>query len=95
MAWTELTRRQHAREGDKYASDLTDAEWASIAPFMPPPKTTGRPCQRRQKTGPSRRFESDPPFDEQAGARVDFMDRSVSRPAAVQLSDLLGFLCRA
>ncbi len=43
MAWTELTRRQHAREGDKYASDLTDAEWASIAPFMPPPKTTGRP----------------------------------------------------
>jgi transposase len=34
---------KHAREGDKYASDLTDAEWASIAPFMPPPKTKGRP----------------------------------------------------
>jgi transposase len=43
MAWTELTRRQHAREGARYASDLTDAEWASIAPLMPPPKTTGRP----------------------------------------------------
>jgi len=28
MAWTELTRRQHARVGDKYASDLADAEWA-------------------------------------------------------------------
>ena len=27
MAWTELTRRQHDRVGDKYASDLTDAEW--------------------------------------------------------------------
>jgi len=24
MACTELTRRQHAREGDKYASDLTE-----------------------------------------------------------------------
>jgi len=30
MAWTEFTRRQHARVGDKYASDLTDAEWALI-----------------------------------------------------------------
>jgi len=43
MAWTELTRRQHAREGGKYASDLTDAEWALIAPLMPPRRTTGRP----------------------------------------------------
>ena len=43
MAWTELTRRQHDRKGDKYASDMRDAEWALIAPSMPPPKTTGRP----------------------------------------------------
>ena len=43
MAWTELTRRQHARAGGKYASDLTDAEWALIAPLMAPRKTTGRP----------------------------------------------------
>ena len=43
MAWTELTRRQHAREGDRYASDLTDAEWALLTPLMPPPKQTGRP----------------------------------------------------
>ncbi|MFU8824215.1 IS5 family transposase, partial [Yoonia sp.] len=43
MAWTELTRRQHARKGNKYASDMTDAEWSLIAPLMPPPKTTGRP----------------------------------------------------
>jgi transposase len=51
MAWTELTRRQHARSGKRYASDLTDAEWALIAPLMPPVKTTGRPrttrCFRR------------------------------------------------
>jgi len=43
MAWTELTRRQHDRVGDRYASDLTDAEWAVIAPLMPPCRTTGRP----------------------------------------------------
>ena len=36
MAWTELTRHQHAPEGGRYASDLTDAEWALIAPLMPP-----------------------------------------------------------
>jgi transposase len=47
MAWTELTRRQHDRAGDKYASDLTDAEWAVIEPLMPPIKTTGRPRTAR------------------------------------------------
>jgi len=43
MAWTELTRRQHERVGGKYASDLTDAEWAVMAPLMPPRRMTGRP----------------------------------------------------
>jgi transposase len=43
MAWTELTRRQHDRKGDKYAIDISDAEWALIAPLTPPPNTTGRP----------------------------------------------------
>jgi transposase len=43
MAWTELTRRQHAREGDRYASDLTDAEWALIKPLVPRLRRTGRP----------------------------------------------------
>lgn len=47
MSWTELTRRQHARAGGKYASDLTDGEWALIAPLMPPHKTTGRPRTTR------------------------------------------------
>ena len=41
MAWTELTRRQHAREGDRYASDLTDAEWALIEPLVPRLRMTG------------------------------------------------------
>ena len=43
MAWTELTRRQNARSGTRDASDVTDAEWALIAPLMPSPKTSGRP----------------------------------------------------
>ena len=30
MAWTEITRRQYRRDGLRYASDLTDAEWALI-----------------------------------------------------------------
>ncbi|TYB86097.1 IS5 family transposase [Oceaniovalibus sp. ACAM 378] len=47
MAWTELTRRQHVRAGGKYASDLTDAEWAVIQPLMPARKTTGRPRTTR------------------------------------------------
>ena len=35
MAWTEITRPQYRREGLRYASDLADAEWALIEPFMP------------------------------------------------------------
>jgi transposase len=43
MAWTETTRAQHDRRSQRYASDLTDAEWALVAPFMPPPNAIGRP----------------------------------------------------
>src|SRR6516162_2704923 len=41
--WTEITRRKYEREGPRYASDLTDAEWALIEPYMPPAKRLGRP----------------------------------------------------
>src|ERR1700726_2101649 len=41
--WTEITRRKYEREGRRYASDLTDAEWALIAPHMPAVKRLGRP----------------------------------------------------
>ena len=43
MAWTEITRRQYRRDGLRYASDLTDAEWAVIEPYLPPAKPLGRP----------------------------------------------------
>ena len=42
MAWSEITRRQYRREGLRYASDMTDAEWALIAPLMPVRCAIGR-----------------------------------------------------
>ena len=41
--WTEITRPKYERAGQRYASDLTDAEWAVIEPHMPAPKPLGRP----------------------------------------------------
>src|SRR3974377_296300 len=43
MMWTEITRRKYEREGQRYASDVTDAEWALIEPHMPVVKRLGRP----------------------------------------------------
>ena len=43
MSWTEITRRQYRRDGLRYASDLTDEEWQSIAPHLPAAKPLGRP----------------------------------------------------
>ena len=41
--WTEITRPKYDRVAPRYASDLIDAEWALIAPFMPVRKLLGRP----------------------------------------------------
>ena len=43
MPWTEITRRQYERDCGRYASDMTDAEWALIAPLMPGRNRIGRP----------------------------------------------------
>lgn len=43
MPWTEITRPQYRRTGVTYASDLTDAEWQLIEPFMPGQRRLGRP----------------------------------------------------
>ena len=43
MPWTEITRPQYRRDGQRYASDLTDGEWALIAPHLPAPRRLGRP----------------------------------------------------
>lgn len=42
MAWTKITRRKYRRDGMRYASDTTDAEWAVIEPFMPRAAACGR-----------------------------------------------------
>lgn len=39
MAWSGIARREHSREGLRYPSDMTDGEWALVAPFIPPAKT--------------------------------------------------------
>src|SRR3954462_10862701 len=43
MAWDEITRHDHRRVSARYPSDMTDQEWAVIAPLLPPPKLGGRP----------------------------------------------------
>lgn len=43
MPWTEITRRQYRRAGLRYASDMTDGEWALIARRLPARHRLGRP----------------------------------------------------
>ena len=43
MVWTEITRRQYGRRTGRYASDMTDREWALVEPFLPKPRRLGRP----------------------------------------------------
>ena len=41
--WTEITRPQYLRQGPRYASDVTEAEWRMIEPQLPAPRRLGRP----------------------------------------------------
>jgi putative transposase len=43
MALTEIDRQRYCRARSRYASDVTDAEWALIEPFKPLPPHRGRP----------------------------------------------------
>jgi len=43
MPWDDTARRQHNRDHLRYPSDLTDAEWALVAPLIPPARPGGRP----------------------------------------------------
>jgi transposase len=42
MGWTETTRAKYRRDGQRYASDTTDEEWAVLEPHLPPPAERGR-----------------------------------------------------
>jgi len=41
--WTEITRREYKRDGQRHACDVTHAKWALIEPQMPAAKRLGRP----------------------------------------------------
>ena len=43
MPWNDTARVEHRRDCARYPSDLTDQEWALIAPLLPPAKPGGRP----------------------------------------------------
>jgi putative transposase len=43
MPWTKITRAQYRRDGLRYASDMTDEEWALIVRQLPPRHRLGRP----------------------------------------------------
>ncbi len=43
MPWNDIARAEYARRTPRYASDLTDREWALIAPLMPARRHLGRP----------------------------------------------------
>jgi putative transposase len=45
MPWTEITRAEYQRNGLRYASDMTDAEWALIARRLPRRRRLGRPLE--------------------------------------------------
>jgi transposase len=48
--WTDITRAKHARNGLRYSSDLTDAEWAVLEPVLPPRSGLGRPPKWSRRT---------------------------------------------
>lgn len=43
MTWDDIARKQHNRDHLRYPSDLSDAEWKIIEPFIPPSRSGGRP----------------------------------------------------
>jgi transposase len=43
MSWTGITRPKYRRDGLRYASDTTDAEWKLIEPLLPAACRRGRP----------------------------------------------------
>ena len=41
--WTPATRAQHSRDSLRFATDLTDEEFAVVEPVFPGPAGIGRP----------------------------------------------------
>ena len=49
--WTETTRPKYERKGVGYSSDLSDAEWATIALRLPQRNRLGRPPKTELRSG--------------------------------------------
>jgi putative transposase len=45
VVWTDANRARYDRRGQRYPSDLTDAEWAILEPLLPVAQGSGRPRQ--------------------------------------------------
>ena len=45
--WTAANRSQYARQGLRYPSDVTDAEWDLVRPFLVSSKHKGSPSPER------------------------------------------------
>jgi transposase len=50
MAWTKITRPHYRRDGMRYESDTTDAEWFVIEPLLPLASALGRPRATDMRT---------------------------------------------
>lgn len=46
MPWSKTTREQYRHLGRRFASGMTDAQWARLEPLLPPAKRRGRPRKR-------------------------------------------------
>ena len=50
MAWIKITRRHYRREGLRYGSETTYAEWFVMEPLLPPHRRSGvrvrQTCER-------------------------------------------------
>lgn len=46
MPWNKTTRDEYRRLGCRFASDMTDAEWARLEPLLPRASRRGRPRKR-------------------------------------------------
>ncbi|HHX89563.1 MAG TPA: IS5 family transposase [Paracoccus sp.] len=79
MPWDDTARRDHARRALRYPSDLTDREWALIAPFLPPRRRQGRP-----RTTDLREVMNAILFMASAGCQWRMLPKDLPPPSTVQ-----------
>ena len=54
--WTAQNRRRYDRSQLRYPSDLTDDEWAHVAPLIPPAKAARQQALRRRPRSDERDY---------------------------------------